>query len=400
MSSVAFEYVALDRLGAQRRGVAQAASREAAFRQVAAAGLTPVTIRELREKRQLLRKKVKVKDISHFTHQLAVLTEARIPLSDGLKSIGEQENNPTFREIILDVAKRIESGERLSIALAPHRKTFGDIYIETVEAAEKTGNLIKVLEHLGEMLEKADEVRQQVKSALTYPVIVLIALALGVSFLIGFVVPKFAAIFATRGVELPIFTKILIWLGETMQSHWWMYLLSIGAAVYGLRRMWLSTHGRLILEDILHRVPYIKSILRGAGIGRFTRILGLSLSSGLGVLESLEAAGRSCGRPRLNEDAQRLAEQVRTGGRLSAAMLACRYLSPFAKRMLSAGEESAELPRMCGVVARHYDRETSYLTKNIATFIEPVMVVLIAGVVLVVALAIFLPMWDMVTLIG
>ena len=157
---------------------------------------------------------------------------------------------------------------------------------------------------------------------------------------------------------------------------------------------------RLVIDSVLHRVPYLTRSLGGRAVRRSPRVLGASLAAGVGLIEALELSAGASGRPKLIADAERMAAKVRNGSRMSEALSDCPYLPGFAKRMLAAGEQSAQLPKMCEVVARHYDRETTHLTKNIGTVIEPVLIVGIAGVVLVVALAIFLPMWDMVKLVG
>jgi type II secretory pathway component PulF len=246
------------------------------------------------------------------------------------------------------------------------------------------------------MTERQMEMRQQVRGALMYPACVLGVLALAVVFLVGFVVPKFAKMFISRGIDLPIFTKLLMWLGDSMQSFWWLYLAVVVGAFFGIRRAWKRPRSRRAIERGFDRVPILRAILKGVAVARFARVFGLSLGAGISLLDALGMAARASGSSGLHSDIERAIEQVRVGGRMSGALAMGQYLPPFAKRMLSSGEESAEIPRMCGVIARHYERETSALAKNLSTVLEPVMIVLIAGVVLVIALAIFLPMWNMV----
>ncbi|MBY0307312.1 MAG: type II secretion system F family protein, partial [Phycisphaerales bacterium] len=271
---------------------------------------------------------------------------------------------------------------------------------ETVRASEKSGNLTSALEHLAEMLEKQEEARRAIKGALMYPACVVCALSAGVTFLLVYVVPKFARMFSERGVELPGFTKALQAFGTSVQSFWYAYLIAAAALIFGLRATWSRPAGRALLERLFHRVPFLKAIMVGLAMQRFARVLGVSIHSGLGLIESLDLAGRAAGRPMLQKDVDRLTGQVRTGGRLSECLPQCTYVTPFAKRMIAAGEAAADLPRMCAVVARQYERESAHLIKNISTVIEPILVVAIAAVVMVVALAIFLPMWDMVKLMG
>ncbi len=407
MSATVFEYTAVDREGVRHTGVKPAATQNEAFRLLSAAGLTPVTLKPargatsddgVRKGKGRKRGGVGLKDLAHFTYQLGVMISARIPIGEGLKSIGAQEPNARLKAIILDVAASIESGEQIATALEKHRETFGAMYIAMIRAAEKSGNLSKVLDLLAETMERNLETRRQVVGALTYPACVVGVLVLAVGFLLGFVVPRFATMFEKRGLDLPMFTQGLMAVGKSVQHYWWLYLLVGAASFFGVRAAWRSPVGRQRIDALLHRVPYLNRILVGLAISRFCRILGVSLGSGLGLIDALEMAGSASARPMLQRDVELMTAQVRQGGRLSQVLGGCTYLSAFAKRMLSAGEESAELPRMCSVVARHYDRETAHLTKNLGTVIEPVLIVVIAGIVLMVALAIFLPMWNMVQL--
>lgn len=396
MSSLSFTYVAMDKRGGRCRGVARAATEVEAFRQISAAGLTPLKIRQTRVRRQ--RRGVGLKEVAHFTYQLSVLIGARVPIGEGLRSIAEQEAGGKFKDVITKIAARIDAGGRIADAMAEHTDVFGDLYVQTVRAAEESGNMIKVLEYLSDMLERNLEMRQQVRNALMYPICVISTLLLAVTFLIGFVIPKFAKMFAERNVELPIFTKLLMWFGQSMQGFWWLYIALLAGAFFGVRYAWRTERGRWNIEAALHRVPVLKNILMGMAVARFSRVFGLCLSSGLGLIDGLRMAGKASARPMLLRDTERIVDQVKAGGRISAVLVACEYIPPFAKRMLISGEESAEMTKMCNVIARHYERDTTGLTKNIATIIEPVLIVLIAGVVLMVALAIFLPMWNMVKL--
>jgi type II secretory pathway component PulF len=398
MSQLAFQYHAIDRRGSKTKGVLRAESQNDAYRQVIAAGMQPVKIAEVRQRRGRGRR-ITVKDLSHLTYQLSVLMEARIPIIDGLRSIADQENNPRFKHVINDVAQRIESGQRVTEALSPHRELFGDVYVDTVRAAESSGNMTVVLASLAEMLDRQYEVNKNVKGALMYPICVVGALGLAVTFLMIFVVPKFATMFASRGVELPVPTKILIAFSDFLRTYWYVILAAMIGGVWGLKRACKRPTTRRRLDTALHKVPFLRDVLKGLAVSRFAHVLGISAKSGLGLIDAIEMAGRASGRPLLMLDAQKMQDQVKHGGRLSDVLLDCNYLPPFTRRMMAAGEESAELSKMCGIVARHYDREVAHLTKNVTTVIEPILIVGLAGIVLLVALAIFLPMWNMASLI-
>ncbi|HRQ75200.1 MAG TPA: type II secretion system F family protein [Phycisphaerales bacterium] len=403
MTQVAYQYRAIDRRGASSRGVVRAVDQREAYRQILASGLKPVEIHASRSSGWLRLGKsnrVSLKDISHFTYQFSVLMQAKIPIVDGLESIAEQESNPKLREIIEDVSHSVAAGSSLTESISPHRHIFGEVYIETVRAAEKSGNMIEVLGRLSEILERQYEVNKQVKSALMYPMCVIGTLVLAVAFLMIAVVPKFAEMFANRGLDLPVPTQIIVGISGILRMYWYVF---IGGAVIGIvlgKRMWNHPAWRGRIDGWLHRVPILGDILRGMAISRFAQVFGISLRSGITLMDALEMSGNASGRPLLRADTAKMREQVNQGGRLSDVLITCNYIPAFTRRMLAAGEEAAEMSRMCEVVSRHYDREVSHLTKNVTTLIEPIMVVGLAAVVLLIALAIFLPMWNMAALIG
>ncbi len=404
MSAVVYEFRALDRAGKERRGVMSAGDQQEAYRRVAAQGLTPVAIRRSRAgaggASGTRRRRISAQRVAGLSYELSVLLRASIPIGDGLRSIAEQEPDRRLRAMITEIASSIQAGSSITDALEPHRRVFGDVFVETVRAAEHSGTLIRSLEHLAEMLERQAESGKQLKQALTYPALILIALGSASGFLIAVVVPKFASMYEARGIDLPFLTQLLAAVGLSVQHWWFAQLACAGLGVYALRRMWRSPRFAAPLDVFFHRVPYLRRVLIGLATARFARVLGISLGAGLPLIDSLQMSGRSTGRPLLIRDTEAMAVQVRLGGRLGGALESCAYLPPFAKRMIIAGEEAAELTRLCAVVAGHYERETAHLTKNVATVIEPALIALLTGLVLVVALAIFLPMWDMVSLVG
>src|SRR5262249_42673798 len=235
MSATEFEYRAVSATGKEARGMTRAQNRGAAYRQIVGMGLTPTVIRPAREARSRRTARVSPRAIAQFTSQLECFIGARIPLGEAVAAIADQEENRRFREIIMNVAGSVQSGNQLSAALSAHRGAFGEVYEESVRAAEHSGNMTRVLSHLADMLERADETRRQVRGALLYPAIVVGALTLAVAFLLTFVVPRFAHMFSTRGVELPALTRALVVMGESAKSRWWAWLGAIFGTALGMR---------------------------------------------------------------------------------------------------------------------------------------------------------------------
>lgn len=393
-----YTYQAIDAVGTRSKGQVQAQTREEAYRKVIATGVRPVRITRSRGGRG--HKKITLKDLSHFTHQLAVVTEAKIPLVEGIRAVVSQENNLALRDIVQDIAKRIEEGNSVTESFEPYREVFGDVYVETVSAAEKSGNIAEVLASLATILEGQYEMTKKIKAAFMYPACVLAALGLALSFLLTVVIPRFEAMFAKRGLELPVPTQVVIGAGHFLRGYWYLIVGAGVLAVWLLRRAWRSPGGRVRIDGALHRIPFLRDILKGVAINRFVTILGISLRSGLDLISALKMAGRASGRPLLRADIDRARAQVETGARLSEVITQCGYLPDFPQRMIATGETANNLPLMCDTVAKSYEREVDHLVKNIATVIEPILIVGLTGIVLIVALAVFLPLWDMSSLIG
>lgn len=403
MSALAYRYKAIDKAGRSSRGTVTANTQEAAYRRLVSMGLTPVHVAQtdrVTGQRRRRGGKIKPKDVAEFTHQLSVLLEARIPIAECFRSIGEQCSNPGMASICSEVAGRIQSGIGITEALEPYNRIFGMVYIETLRAAERSGNIVKVLGLLAEMVEEQHEMRRQIKGALMYPIAVVVALTLASGFLVTFVVPRFAHLFASRGVELPLITRTLMVTGDAAKSYWYVIVAVALGLFIGFRAVLRTSGGRLMLDRVLHRIPYLREFLVGVACGRFASVLGLGLSSGLGLIDSIEMSGRSAGRPMLAADTRQMVTGVTQGKRLAETIAQCAYFPGFVRQLLRAGEEAGELPRMCSVISRHYARETRHMAKNASTVIEPVLIAGLTGVVLVVALAVFLPMWDMASLVG
>ncbi|MHC4428220.1 MAG: type II secretion system F family protein, partial [Planctomycetota bacterium] len=226
MSQLTFRYTAIDQRGAKTTGTLQAASPSEAYRQISASGMKPLKLKARGGRGGWNSRKVGVRDLAHLTYQFAVLMEARIPIAEGLRSIAEQEHNERLREVILDVAGQIEAGYSVTDAMSQHADLFGEVYIETVRAAENSGNMVKVLSRLAEMLERRYETDKAIRGAMIYPACVLVAMTLAVVFLLIFIVPKFSGLYARQNLDLPLPTQVLIGSSAFVRTYW--HILSAG----------------------------------------------------------------------------------------------------------------------------------------------------------------------------
>ncbi|MHA7812682.1 MAG: type II secretion system F family protein [Phycisphaerales bacterium] len=399
MSTLSFRYHAVDEGGTRQSGRIDATNEQNAFQMLIEQGLTPLKIRESRAKLSLLSsRRVTQQEVATLTREMSVLLEANIPIGRGLLSIAEHERNPALRDMIFDIASMIESGDRITSAFSRYSHIFGDVYIETLRSAEKTGQIGPVASHLADMLERNIETTQQIKRALTYPIIVIAFVAMALSVIVIFVVPKFATIFEANGVELPLTTKIVRAMGVSLTQFWWVYLLVVFAGVFAFMKAWKSKRGRFRIEKLMHKLPYIGNMLSSVTTARFSRVMSIGLESGIEVIEAIEIAGGSTGRPVFQEECIRMCDRMRSGDSLSDVINRAQGLPSFARRLFGSGKDSKELARAGKIIARHYDRQSDHLAKNINTIIEPMITLAMAGIVLLVALSVFLPMWQMISI--
>lgn len=398
-----FRYRALNADGKRIAGRIEAQHRSDACARLAATGVTPLSVTEASRRSPfradfLTRRLITAEEVAALTREMSVLVEANIPIARGMRSIAEHERNPALRDMVTDIAVMIESGEKLTTAFGKYESVFGDVYIETMRAAERTGTLASVTEHIADMLERNIEARDQLRRAMTYPAIVGVVVAVAMTVIIVFVVPRFAVIFETNGIPLPITTRLIRALGDSVREWWWAYLLAGAGLVIGATQHWKSPSGRLRIERVLLRLPYFGSILSSVTTARFSRVMSIGIDSGIEVIEAIGIAGRATGRPFFVLESERLCERMRAGESFEAVLNTSRYLPNFARRLLGAGKDSKELASAGRIIARHYDRLSDNLSKSVNTVIEPMITIAIAVIVLIVALSVFMPMWQMISI--
>jgi type II secretory pathway component PulF len=396
--SVKYRYSAADASGKVARGRLLGTDEHDVFRRLAAQGLRPIKIAPAP---QLVSVGSRGRRIPHaaiagMTRELSVLVEARIPLAQGLGAMAANEKHPGLAGMIGDIAGRIEAGERVSDAIAQHEEVLGEVYVATMRAAEATGKLAEVTEHLADMLEAEAGMRQRLRRAATYPVIVLSIVGVALSVILGFVVPRFAKTYASAGVDLPLATRVVQAVGASMQHWWWLYLGVIIAVTVVLRQMWSTPKGRLRIERWLVRVPYVSRLLTAVSTARFCRVLTIASGAGIGLTDAIEVSASASGSARVKEEAGRLTGRIRGGASLGEVMGESGTIPPFARRLLAASKETREVSKSSEIIARHFERESRHLSASMSSVVEPVMTILLAFIVLVVALSVFLPMWKLI----
>ena len=382
-------------------GIAEGADPEAVAAEFSAKGYIPVRIEErkaaLKPSGLALFGRVKDEDIIVFSRQLATLIKAGISFLKGLDTLREQTSNRKLKAIIEEIRVEIERGSSFSEAISRFPKVFSPLYINMIKVGEESGVLDDILERLATLLEHERMTRAMIKAAMRYPLFVVFAITFAFFFLTAFVVPKFAALYHSSKVLLPLPTRILIFLNRAITGYW-PFLGALMAGVFFLIRGYIKTPpGRWNWDRLKLKTPIIGPIVEKAVISRFARVFSTLYRSGIPMLHSLDIVSGTLGNVIMSRAVDIIKEDVREGKGLSEPMQKSGAFPPMVIQMVAVGEETGALDEMLTKVSDYYDLEVDYAIKNLSTTIEPVLIVLLAGAVLFLALGIFLPIWDMIS---
>lgn len=397
-----FAYSGRDTAGNLIEGVLEAASAEGIADQLMGRGITPVKISVAASGGSadaltfsLFRPKVAHIDILLFSRQLHTLLKAGVPIMRGLAGLQESATNPAMRDVIRDVRESLEAGRELSVSLARHPKVFTPFYVSMVRVGEATGLLDDVFLRLFEHLEFERYMREQVKSALRYPMFVVIAMTVAIVVVNLFVIPAFAKVFQGFGAELPLMTRLLLGFSDFMVAWWPAMLVGLIGGVFAFRA-WVSTlAGRMQWEALALRFPIAGKIVRKAAMARFARSFALSTRSGVPVMQALTNSAQTVDNSYISAKIEGMRDTVERGESVLRAAIASQFFTPVVLQMVAVGEESGALDDMMEEIGLMYQREVEYELKTLGQQIEPILIVCLGVLVLILALGIFLPMWDL-----
>ncbi len=344
--------------------------------------------------------RVTTSDLVLFSRQMYTITRAGIPLLQGLRGLVASTHNAILRETLEDVLESLEGGRDLAASFARHPEIFPKLYISIVSVGEATGTLEKSFLRLTEYLAQEKDMHDRVKGAVRYPIIVMITILLAMMFLSTFVIPKFAPVFATLKGDLPLPTRILLGASTVVRDYWPHAIGVIVSLVIGARR-WLATkQGRYKWDRFKLRMPIMGKLMYEATLSRINRSLAISLAAGMPMTQTLAVIGRSSGNTFMSEKIQVLSSNVERGESLHRASSASGMFTPLVLQMIAIGEETGALPELLDEAAGYYEREVDHALKNLSSSIEPVLIVTVGGMVLVLALGIFMPLWDVISKAG
>ena len=396
-----FAYKGRDAGGKLIEGVLEGASAGGVADLLLGRGVTPISIEETRSKAaggmafSLFKPRVEHVDILLFSRQLHTLLKAGVPIMRALNGLQESATNPAMKEVVRDVRESLEAGRELSVSLARHPKVFSPFYISMVRVGEATGLLDEIFLRLFEHMEFERFMREQVKSALRYPMFVVLAMAVAIVVVNLFVIPAFAKVFQGFGAELPLMTRLLLGFSEFMVAWWPAMLVAVVAGVVGFRA-WVGTAGgRMQWEAIALRFPIAGKIVSKAAMARFARSFALSTRSGVPVMQALSNSAQTVDNSYIAARIEGMRDTVERGESVLRAAIASGFFTPVVLQMVAVGEESGALDDMMEEVGQMYQREVEYELKTLGQQIEPILIVCLGVLVLILALGIFLPMWDL-----
>jgi MSHA biogenesis protein MshG len=330
-----------------------------------------------------------------FSRQMYSLLKAGVPILRALAGLQESSINPAFKDALKGVRESLESGRDLSASMQRQDAVFSPFYVAMVYVGETTGRLEEIFLRLFEHLEFQDYMRVQVKSALRYPTFVIIVMAVALAVINLFVIPAFAKVYQGFGAKLPIITQGLIGFSNFTVSYWWVFFVLILGAVIAFKSWVATREGRYRWDRFKLRIPIAGKIILKATLARFSRSLALALRSGVTAVQSLTLVAQVVDNAYLADRIEKMREGVERGESVLRTAIASGAFTPVALQMILVGEESGSLDDMMDEVADMYTRETDYELKTLSAQIEPVLIVMLGVLVLLLALGVFLPIWDL-----
>jgi MSHA biogenesis protein MshG len=340
--------------------------------------------------------KPKTADLILFSRQMYTITKSGLPLLRGLKGLASSTHNAVLREALEDIITSLESGRDLAASFARHPQVFSTLYVSIVRVGESTGTLEQSFLRMCEYLTLDQDIQDRVKAALRYPIIVVIFIAGALAVITIFVIPNFEPLFRALGDNLPMPTRIILGVSTFFRHYWFVLLGAIGGAITWFVHYTRTEHGRYRWHRLKLRIPVMGPLAYQAILSRISRSLSISMAAGLPVIQALNIIARSAGNEFMAERVTRLRDAVERGDGLSRAAATVGMFPSLVIQMMAVGEETGELTDLLSEVADFYEREVDYSLKNLSAALEPILMVGVGGMVLVLALGVFLPMWEMV----
>lgn len=404
-----FQYHAKNSAGQTVQGEIEAGSQQEAIIRLRAQQLLPTRLvvgsgskskPGVGQATGLFAPKVNTKDLQVFTRQFATLINAGIPVVDSLKILSQGLRPGLLKEASAQVKSSIEGGRRLAESMAQVPAVFDKLYVNMIQAGEEAGILDGILQRLALYMEKSQKIKGQVKGALVYPIVIVIVAAAVIAGILIFIIPKFMELFTSSGKEPPALTQMVVNLSNSLVQNWYVYLLAcIGLPIAFLN--WLKTEeGKNAFDRIILKAPVFGEVVQKSSLARLTRTLSTLLASGVGLIEAIEISARTSGNNVIEQSLLRCRDSVTQGRSFSAPLAKEKAFPEMVVQMISIGEQSGTMDVMLGKIADFYEDEVETAVKAMTSLLEPLMMVVLGGIIAVLVIAMYLPIFSMADVVG
>ncbi len=388
-----FEWEGKDRNGKQMRGETRAAGENQVKSSLRRQGITPTKIKK---RRMSSGKSIKPKDMAIFTRQLATMMKAGVPLLQAFDIVGRGNPNPSVTRLLNDIRNDVETGTSLSVAFRKYPLYFDNLYCNLVEAGEAAGILDQLLDRLAVYMEKTEAMKSKIKSALMYPISVLVVAFVVTAVIMIFVVPAFKEVFSNFGADLPAPTLMVIAISEIFVQYWWLIFGGIGGGFYFFMQAWRrSKKMQLVMDRIMLKLPIFGTLVEKSCIARWTRTLSTMFAAGVPLVEALDSVGGASGNSVYEMATVKIQQEVSTGTALTQAMTNANLFPTMVLQMCAIGEESGSIDHMLGKSADFYESEVDDMVAGISSLMEPIIIVILGTVIGGIVVAMYLPIFKL-----
>ncbi len=391
-------YTAKDQQGQLKKGTVEALDPKKAAEVLAGSELTPITIKEQKTRfslREKLGGGVSGKQLVAFTRQLATMVSAGLPLPQSLQTLETQTDSERLREVIADLVRAVEGGSPLSLGMEKHSKVFSPVYVNLVKVGEASGKLDTVLLNLADTVEKSYDFKSKVRTAMVYPTMIMLTMLVVFTFLFVFVVPQLAQIYENFERELPIQTKLVIAISDLLTQRGWLVILLLIMGVVSFVQFKKTELGKYFLARLGLKFPIIGHLRQNVEITEFTRTLGLLVQSGVPILQAMEIATQSMNNLLFREGVLNATKQVERGVSIAVALSNTTTFPPMVTQMIGVGERTGKLDEVLRRLSEFLQKETNASVDNLATALEPIILVVLGAMVGFLVMSIILPIYDL-----
>ncbi len=399
-----YEYRGRDAQGKAVTGYLDASSESFAADQLLARSIIPIAVKESKQKRELrfdnlFGNKVSLDELQIFTRQMYSLTRAGIPMLRAIAGLAESTHSKGMKAALKDISEQLTSGRPLSSAMNHHPDIFDSLFVSMIHVGENTGKLEDAFIQLSGYIEREQETRRRIKAAMRYPVFVLIAVGLALVVLNIMVIPKFADMFSRFGAELPWATKLLLSTSSFFVNYWYLLLLGLAAGFIGIRYWHHSEQGEKQWDEWKLKLPAVGSIIERSTLSRYCRSFSMMLSAGVPMTQALSLVADAVDNAFMHDRIVDMRHGIESGESMLRVSSHSKLFTPLVLQMVAVGEETGQIDQLLNDAADFYEGEVDYDLKNLTSKLEPILIGIVAVIVLILALGIYLPMWDMLNVV-